>query len=441
MKKTKLTRETLIEIVFLFSVFTLYLLWAVLIPFGKCPDEEFRYKIPDYIYQFSKLPRGDDPYIMDATWGLSYGFTPILSYIFSGIFMKITSFFTTDIDALHLAARMVSVFFSTGTAFFTLRIGKKIFKGTYKWLFIILVTLLPQFIFISAYVNCDAISMFAVAWIIYGIINGNEKTWSIKSCLFLGAGIGVCLLSYYNAYGVILMAAVFCVLSVIFNKDIDKKIKFITTRVGWVILATVIVSGWWFVRSYIIYDGDLLGLEASRKCAEQHAIESLKPHNRSTPYKVGYSLRYMLVDMEWIKYSINSFIGRFGLFTVLLPDLYYFIVRMIIGVGVFGNVIYKNVRKIYEVKQRALFSIAMIGSVILTIGISMYYSYFNDFQPQGRYCLPMWMPLAILVTAGIGGIVELLPKVLRKPVVCLICIVFFAIAMSTTFSIVLPEYY
>ena len=85
MKKVTISRDTKIEILFLISVFILYTMWAILIPFGECPDEPFRYKIPDYIYQFGKLPKGDTPYVMDDAWGISYAFTPILSYMVSAV--------------------------------------------------------------------------------------------------------------------------------------------------------------------------------------------------------------------------------------------------------------------------------------------------------------------------------------------------------------------
>lgn len=437
----KISRDALIEIAFLCSVFVLYTLWAVLIPFGECPDEPFRFKIPDYIYRFGTLPRGDDPYIMDEAWGISYGFTPILSYMISGLFMKVTSIFSTDPEHLQLAARMVSVCFSVGTAFFTIRIGKNIFKGIYSWVFVLFVTLLPQFIFISSYVNCDAICIFSVAWIIYAIIVGNEKKWNFSSCVFLGAGIGICLLSYYNAYGIILMAALFCILSVLFDKEIEKKGKFLLVRILWVLLVTFIVAGWWFVRSYIIYDGDLLGLRASRECGELNAIDAFKPHNRQTPNNMGYSLKYMLIDMGWIHYSVDSFIGRFGWFLIVLPNAYYLFVKILIAAGLAGNVFLRKVREIYEVKQKALFHIAMIGSIIITIGISVYYSYFNDFQPQGRYCLPMWIPLAIFVTAGIGGLVRLLPEKMQKPLLSVICLLYFWVAMGATYQVITGAYY
>ena len=96
------------------------------------------------------------------------------------------------------------------------------------------------------------------------------------------------------------MAAVFCVLSVLTDKEIEKKGIFLAKRIGWVVLAVLIVAGWWFIRSYIIYDGDILGLTASRKCGELHAVEELKPHNRQTPSKMGYSLGYMLKEMGWM---------------------------------------------------------------------------------------------------------------------------------------------
>ena len=37
---------------------------------------------------------------------------------------------------------------------------------------------------------------------------------------------------------------------------------------------------------------------------------------------------------------------------------------------------------------------------IITTCLNMYYSFFNDFQAQGRYCMPMLIPLMLLITKG-----------------------------------------
>ena len=113
----------------------------------------------------------------------------------------------------------------------------------------------------------------------------------------------------------------------------------------------------------------------------------------------------------------------------------------LIVVVAFGQFVTKKIREIYEVKQKVLFHIALVGSIIITVGISVYYSYFNDFQPQGRYCLPMWIPLAVFITAGLSGIIRLFPEKARKPLVMAVCLMYFAIAMNATYQVIAVTYY
>ena len=145
--------------------------------------------------------------------------------------------------------------------------------------------------------------------------------------------------------------------------------------------------------------------------------------------------------MGWIHYSVDGFIGRFGWFLVALPAASYIIVKVLFVAGIVGNVFTKKIREIYEVKQKVLFHIALVGSIIITVGISVYYSYFNDFQPQGRYCLPMWIPLAVFITAGLSGIIRLFPEKARKPLVMAVCLMYFAIAMNATYQVIAVTYY
>jgi hypothetical protein len=41
---------------------------------------------------------------------------------------------------------------------------------------------------------------------------------------------------------------------------------------------------------------------------------------------------------------------------------------------------------------------------MITIGLSIYYSYIFDYQAQGRYCFPALLPLALLSAKGIERI-------------------------------------
>ena len=93
-------KEYLLTSGILVLLFGFYVVWAVTQPYNSAPDEYMRYQIPEFIYQHGALPHGGDPSIRNPIWGISYGFTPILSYIISAGFMKVTSLFTTDPFAL-----------------------------------------------------------------------------------------------------------------------------------------------------------------------------------------------------------------------------------------------------------------------------------------------------------------------------------------------------
>lgn len=437
-KSNKFEKYT--EWIFLGAIFALYLVWAAIIPFNEGPDEQMRYMIPEYIYKYGRLPAGDDPAIRHPMWGISYAYYPMLSYIISGLFMKIVGVFNNSEWALLLASRLVSVLCSVGTGFFCLKIGKRFFKGIYLWMFVILITFLPQFAFISSYTSCEALSVFAVAWITYALILGKEKKWDIKSTVFLGLGLSCCILSYYNAYGMILAAILFAVMSVLLDKEVDKKGKFLWSRIGIVFLVVLAATGWWFIRNYIIYDGDILGMTTSSMNAEMYALEELKPSNRTTPSNLGYSLIYMLIDMEWITLSIKSFIAVFGSFVLWVPDAIYNIFYVIGIIGFVAAIVIRR-KKEKSVKPDTLFTITMLYMCVITFCITIYYSYFNDFQPQGRYFIANIIAFSYFITGGWQKLSDRLPSVVGKVLGSVVCITTIFINLYIIVNTLIPYWY
>ena len=404
MKNNKINQEQIFYICLLGGCFLLYLMWAMIIPFDHGPDEHMRYQIPQFIYKYGYLPHGGDERIREATWGISYGFTPITSYIISALFMKITSFFTKSASALLLSARFVSVISSTGTVYFCIKISKKLLTGVFRYVFVISVALLPQFVFISSYVNNDAFGIFTIAWVIYAMLVAKEKNWDLKSCIFLGIGLGLCALSYYNCYGIILVALFYAIISVCFDKNIDNKLKFIFIRILWVAVPAFIIAGWWFIRNAIIYDGDFLGLNTSAKYSQMYAVEAYKPSNRLTPNNMSMSLKEMLIDRKWLESTISSFVGKFDAMSVPLEDWCYNIMYIVAVIGLLGSFIPRKISKMNIKNYDWIFELSMYIMCITTIGISVFYSYFSDFQPQGRYCLPMLVSLNIILFNGWSAI-------------------------------------
>ena len=418
--------KTIGKIIFVIYIFVLCFTWSNTITFNNAPDEQMKYDVCEYICNNLKLPHGGDESIRNPTWGQSYAFTPILSYIFSGIFMRIVTFFTQEDFALVVAARFVSVLCMVGYTIMNIKISDKLFKGVYKWLFVVFTTLLPQVVYLGSYLNNDSLALFSISIIVYSWIIGLEKDWDWKSCILLAIGIGICALSYYNAYGYILCSVIIYFISSYIKKINIKEFL----RKGIVItLIVLLLAGWWFIRSFIIYDGDFLGLTVSREYAEQYAEEEFKPSNRYTPARQNMPLDVMLFDNKWIETTIKSSIGLFGYMYIEMEETTYSIYRNIFIIGLIGAIggwlikkilyliknkqeeekgVKRKIKKerLAKKREKILFNAIMIICIIIPIILSIYYSYFNDFQPQGRYIMPMIIPFMYFVVKGIKNIVD-----------------------------------
>lgn len=415
MKNFKL-KEIHFKILFLALMFVLALIWSVTQYYGAGPDEQMKMQVISYVANHNALPHGGDAEIIDKTWGTSYGFTPILTYIISAVFMNIAQIFTDHQPYLIVAARFVSVILFTASIAMIIKIAGKLFKNAYKWLFIIATSCLPGFVFLGTYLNNDILAVFASTIIIYSWILGLEKKWDVKSCIILAIGLGLCALSYYNAYGFILTSMILFFASYFIDKNNKKiDIKDMIKKGAIVASITFLIAGWWFVRSAVIYDGDFLGLNISNQYAQQNATEQFKPSNLPTPENQGLSFFEMLINRGWIRLTIQSFIGVFGLMTIFMSPAIYYVYYLIFALAFLGIIIYfiNNIKnKTYKKdKPKLLIEIMFILNIVIPTCLSLYYSYFSDFQPQGRYIMPMILPFAYFVTVGIKTLLE---KTIRK---------------------------
>lgn len=412
MKKIKI-KEKYFKIAFIILAFVLALTWAIIQPNNDGPDEAMKMDICKYIAKHGSLPHGGDPEVRQPMWGISYGFTPILSYIFAGIFIKIAKVFTQDIHVIYIAGRLVSVICYTLMCMVNIKIAEKLFKNIYyKWSFIILSCMLPQLIFLGSYINNDSLALFSISIIIYSWIIGLEKKWNIRSCIILSIGLALCALSYYNAYGYILTSAILFIASYFINKTENNKIDIKNMfKKGFLIVGiTFLLCGWWFIRSAIIYNGDFLGLRTTEEYAQKYAIEELKPSNRDTDQNSNRSLKYMLVNRQWIRSTVKSFIAMFGPMRFQMGTKFYMLYLTIFTVGILGYIAnfykFKHIKDMKENKNKGLLEIIFGINIIIPIILSIYYSYCSDFQPQGRYIMPIVMPFMYFVVSGLENIIE-----------------------------------
>ena len=399
-----------IEKLYVIFIFLFLIMWAMATRATSGPDEAKKYDVCNYIATKDSLPDGRDPAIRNPVWGTSYGFTPLVSYIVSAVFLKIAYLFTEDVQLLYVAVRLTSVLCITGMAAVVIKIGHLLFEKTaVRWLFILLTTLLPQVLYLGSYLNNDAFALFTISIIIYAWVKGIRSQWDRTSCITLAVGIGLCALSYYNAYGYILCSIPLFFLSwrSVMEKNQENTLR-MWKMAGVIVGISVLIAGWWFIRNGVIYQGDFLGLSTSNQCAENYAQPEYKPSLRPNPEHLGWSFYEMLISNEWIKISLMTFVGIMGTDGIPVMGKIYKMLWILIAGGYMG-MLWKLLKR-EKWKESKVLYIVFAFSIGIPIMLSFYHSYWIDFQPQGRYIMPMLIPFIYFSVEGIACILEKIPK-------------------------------
>lgn len=385
------------QVLIVAAVFAFSLTLALDMPSSLAPDERMRADVPLWIFRNGALPVGDEPDLVDPIWGFSYAFAPFLPSLLALPLMWVCSLFTGPEESLLLALRLVSVLAATGSAALCFPIGRRVFRrGETVYLFAVLVGFLPQFIFLGGYFNNDAFSLFTVLLILCLLLRGRERHWDVKSCAGLGVAISLCMLTYYFAYGWVLLSVPFCVASVLRDKTIEKKGAFLARRICLVAAVVLCLTGWYFIRNAYLYDGDFLALSASGKCAAAYEqATGLSVLHLPTLAATGVGLGEMLFGMGWIKTTLRSLVGGFGYMNIFLSDGLYALYFFLLAGGLLCG-LYRFLKRPGHVLELFLLS---LGGVIPVV-CSIYFSYTSGFQPQGRYIFAALPALTLLTSLG-----------------------------------------
>lgn len=371
------------------------------------PDEAYRYLIPRYICRYGTLPNGYDPAVRIPSYGFSYAFYNMFPYILQGYFMRFVSIFTKSELVLLYTARFFNVICGTLMAATVYGIANRLFKDRrFKWMFCVLTMYLPQSLFIHTYVNTDSMCLLSTALILYAFVRAVQEGFTVKNSLLLSAGIILCALSYYNAYGYIL-SSILLFMSWFLSKNKSGGISYDWKRMlkrGFLIAGVVLAGiGWYFIRNAVLYDGDFLGIASRELCASMYASEAKNPLFANTYAKQGISVFAMLRETNFFAGMFISFVAAFGAVSIVGNIWIYHFYKAVLIVGLLSGLLIRRKKEQDKVKrfQTLFFHANMIFCILMPIILCIYYSYTMDFQNQGRYILPCVVPLMYYATAGL----------------------------------------
>ena len=427
----RILKSRLALVLFLLAAAGSMLLLAAVQPFGDPPDEINRFKVVYYIANHGSLPNGFDEEVILGGYGGSYAFQPILSYILMGWLLRFLKLFTMDSFVLILAARLVNVVFGVVMAYYVWAIGRKLWREvSMQWLFTLMIVFLPMNLFMHSYVNTDSMALLSCAMIVYSMLCGEEDDYRPKTCIRMAIGVIFCAMSYYNAYGIVLCAILFFV----FHFARKKAWKEMFTKGGLITLIAFAGAGWWFIRNGILYGGDILGMNARTECAIQTALPELNPLTRFTFYSAGLPISAVFAEKQYAWVTFESMIAMFGPMNIPTHGLIYLYYKRLVIVACIGALLPiiskqplfweilggKNIsarqmplndadgRIIWKWKltPRLCFGLLMLLDCLITMGLHLYYSYTWEYQPQGRYLLPMVISAGYILCMGIWKICQ-----------------------------------
>ena len=459
------------EILFLSLAFLCMMTFVLLQPFGEGPDEINRFRVVRFIYENGYLPKGDDPAVLIPGYGGSYAFQPMLTYILEGFLLRAVDLFTDRFDVLLVAARMVNVFFGMAAAVLTRRLSKLLFpEKMTQWLFSCLVVFLPQSLFLHTYINTDSCAFLSVILMFTAVLDGMKNGFTRPLCIQTAAGVILCALSYYNAYGAVVVTVILFIscfagkvsagtitrdgtASPVDRYYMDWKPMF---RAGAFISALVFLgAGWWFIRNAILYHGDFLGMNARNLCVASTCTPDFHPLLRQTCQNQGIGVLAMVFGTDYFTLLVRSFVAMFG--PMNLPTHYYiyeiyyriFAVGLLVCMLPIGRGLYLSWQ---EKNRRFFFNGCMVLACVIPVFLCVYYSYTWDFQPQGRYLMPMLPAFMYFVTLGLRKTGFLLQELADKikcrslaekiPAILSGLLIFFTAAalIYSVFRIVVPYY-
>lgn len=373
--------------------------WIFMVPMYEAPDENTHFWVFKFIMDHGGLP-GPQEIIAAGKEGV-YGPLPPFGYLPH----ILTGLLLSPLFDPSVAPRFGSLIMALVLTYATWRLGKELFPSSRLCALAlpILVVLHPQLVLTFCYSNNDVTSSTLAALLLLLSVRTIKNGLTIKVSIICGFLIAWLVLSKYTGYAVLPAVAVAFLASAWINRSSSKQI---VAAAAALVGIPALVSGWWFVRNYQLFNGDVLGMQTMRR---QWATIYDKPLEY---YKNPLTIA---LDHKWWRYMFYSFWGHFGYLTrPLWKPLYHvysgFFIASAIGLVVamvrtFKSEAIKRFRETATNDRQARVQptiwITMIVCLLANLAAIVWSSSGNIGGPVGRYLFTSEIPALALLIAGL----------------------------------------
>ncbi len=387
---------------------------ASYLPVGAGPDVYTNYSAVAFYSKYKRLavfPEDENRAEIDYTpYGTTRLLRPPLSFLVSALLAPVSplgekaSRSVVGSKAWHLAARTGSVVLCALTVAFVY-LGLYWYFGNI-WYAVIgsaLTGLLPQFTFIASHLNDDSSAIFSATMLFVALILIYQRRLKLPTIVFLGLSVGLVLVSKLSAWLVLPTAG----LAFLLFFRIEKK-RWLPCGLI-LITMTIIGGGWWplFNMSHYGID-DFRAATIQREIAKKHRTLKTFQGRGFIAQGIGFYQLGIKNHKNFIGASLKSTIGNLGRLELRLSSVQYtpyYAVLILAVLYYLMRLLFVSVRCWTGMQEatdtrRFIFETLLVGAIVFQVLAYTYRNVYHDIQVQGKYLLPIILPLLVLFLAA-----------------------------------------
>lgn len=383
----------------IFFVLALTTTMAVITKNNRHPDEYVHVAAAQYYRDHVAPPQIGSEVIKDSysVYGFSRLHTGEIAYLVAGTYLRL-------LEPFHINKYQAARSFNLLLLFilFVLTLKREAFR-----IFMLPVLISPQVWYVFSYFNSDAFALFITLLACYVVVNPQSifhkyidnglesQDWVY---LFISAALFACLLlTKKNFYFFILFLFLYFIWAVIFKVFKIDRAAFI--RIGFVVITGIGLFLTYWGADYLVNNFDRQ--QKLEMAQEKYAREEFKPntpieqkHSSLSMKDRGVSLREIVVNKRCLQTIFNSSFGKYGYTSITASNGYYefLLINVILMTVLVGSSIVMR----GGLSTTILLGIVVFVSALLILAVVLR-SWSIDFQPQGRYLLPVIGMIAVLL--------------------------------------------
>ena len=382
------------------SIFTFYFAYlSQMLHNDAGPDELAHIKAAQFIYENGRLPVYPDDHdeLHYSVYGATRSFRPPLIYMFSAQIHHV-------IDKLKLPVKhpyrlsnaiiggLCALFLFLSLYTYTSRINLAVGLAS-------AFLLMPQVSFIFAYLNADGVAIMACTLILFSVSSLLRKRIDFYNLVFFGFCCGILSLSKVTAWIFCLPICVFAAVIILRSPN-----SFLKAFLA-VFLSFALTAGWRIV--FNVYHHGIDNPFNWNLDNQLNLLYTTADFNILQNYKLqGKSYLDLLSNFDnFLSRSYLSFVGELDWLRLKVGALQYIFYGILVLATILASIltILRPIIKSNYSKPDYYFELSVFAGSIFLFFMFLYFNINNDVQAQGKYVLPAFTGLLLILGSNLKG--------------------------------------